>query len=1036
MTTPNADDLTPEPANPQGAAASTPDQPGAGSAAVDEGLPEWEPLTPELVEDEAIRGDFVMRWAVAGLALLLGCTAIAESKTLVHIRSGQYLAEHGLLPPAHDYFAFTRENQPWINLSWLFDLFSAGVYQFGGGIGLSVVQGLLAALTFGLLVHTSRPEIRTWWGSICAAFALLACWQQFTIQPELITLLGTSVTLCLLIRGFEGAGKSSAWALAGVIWLWSQLDPRAFLGWGLLVFYGAGEFLGVACGRPGFRDSADRRRFWLVAGATFLVVGLHPFLGQPWTAPWRLYFVEYPAWRVAYTDATRAELLFHPTTKLEFWTDPQRWADLRYWHGLTIENLAAIYLVLAAIVALALNRRRTPFAHVLVFLGANAAALAAGHELAFSSLVNCVLATLNAQDWYVATFGQRYSTHWNLLLFSRGGRAVTVLGLAVVGFLAISGRIDGPDGKRTGLGFEPGLAGQMAGYEQALVDSYDNRPFSFVIRQGDLLIWARQKSFIDSRLELFQQGSNVDLIDLHHKTRLALRRRSPDLPGSGDRPFWKKVLDDYQVTHVAARLRGLSLPPNYRTFDDLSRSSDWKLTALTSPVAVFYRADLAKDDSLKSYVNQHRFNSTEHAFRREVSRPVETQDWPVPVSGYQQLLSTPRHDLPDATTEAGNYLHYAAKENLRNSDRLGAAYAAVRSARAGLRANPNHAEGYLALGSAYGLIDQLETLELQRHGTSTLDRLRYYQSISACQSALVLEPNHPLPHQELVSLYLRTQRWEQAQKHLTELLKLNEAGLTTGGADAAQRLQQLEEMNQQLSRRVAAVQEQIHQQLSAGTDRAQIAVFAEQNGAVLTAIELVDANRVALVQDPRLQLLFSGWLLEAGRGEEAGELLASLERVPGMNQQSIWRDYSVYAAWARGDYPRVIELSSGTIDSAERRRVEALLLSGPFSASLPAVTTGDRYPWTHVLAAHDVSSRRLVEVGGELLHLALCQVEQGDLSASKATLQQALEEVPETPLRPLLVLYWYCLTNETLDIEPPQDWMPSPEDLISEEPDR
>src|SRR6058998_1513492 len=44
-----------------------------------EGLPEWEPLTPELVEDEAIRGDFMLRWAMVLLALLIGCRQIVET---------------------------------------------------------------------------------------------------------------------------------------------------------------------------------------------------------------------------------------------------------------------------------------------------------------------------------------------------------------------------------------------------------------------------------------------------------------------------------------------------------------------------------------------------------------------------------------------------------------------------------------------------------------------------------------------------------------------------------------------------------------------------------------------------------------------------------------------------------------------------------------------------------------------------------------------------------------------------------------------
>ena len=78
----------------------------------EEGLPEWEPLTPELVEDEAIRGDFVIRWAVVGLALLLGVSEISETRTLLHLKSGQYLIGHGLLPGAKDVLSYSRHQRP------------------------------------------------------------------------------------------------------------------------------------------------------------------------------------------------------------------------------------------------------------------------------------------------------------------------------------------------------------------------------------------------------------------------------------------------------------------------------------------------------------------------------------------------------------------------------------------------------------------------------------------------------------------------------------------------------------------------------------------------------------------------------------------------------------------------------------------------------------------------------------------------------------------------------------------------------------
>src|SRR6185369_9404755 len=91
----------------------------------DEGVPEYEPLTPELVEEEAIRGDFVLKWAVVLLAFLLGSTRIGETPTLVHVKSGQYMASHGLLPPRTDVFSYTANEHAWVNLSWGFDLLAA-----------------------------------------------------------------------------------------------------------------------------------------------------------------------------------------------------------------------------------------------------------------------------------------------------------------------------------------------------------------------------------------------------------------------------------------------------------------------------------------------------------------------------------------------------------------------------------------------------------------------------------------------------------------------------------------------------------------------------------------------------------------------------------------------------------------------------------------------------------------------------------------------------------------------------------------------
>ncbi|MFM8727435.1 MAG: hypothetical protein ACKON9_20170, partial [Planctomycetaceae bacterium] len=85
-------------------------------------LPDDEPLTPELVEEEAIRGDFMLRWAVVLLSVLMAFTQISDTRPLVLIRSGDYMRAHGFLPPrGTDPLSFTMDGRPITNTGWLFD---------------------------------------------------------------------------------------------------------------------------------------------------------------------------------------------------------------------------------------------------------------------------------------------------------------------------------------------------------------------------------------------------------------------------------------------------------------------------------------------------------------------------------------------------------------------------------------------------------------------------------------------------------------------------------------------------------------------------------------------------------------------------------------------------------------------------------------------------------------------------------------------------------------------------------------------------
>ena len=139
------------------------EQPQVESTPTD-GLPEVEPLTPEIVEDEALRGDFMLRAFILVLAALVAWTEIAETSTLVHVKAGQYLTANGGLPPKVDVFSSTAVGRPWVNLSWLFDLALAGAFAIAGAKMLTVLKVLIVAATFFLVTRCVRSDVSTWWG--------------------------------------------------------------------------------------------------------------------------------------------------------------------------------------------------------------------------------------------------------------------------------------------------------------------------------------------------------------------------------------------------------------------------------------------------------------------------------------------------------------------------------------------------------------------------------------------------------------------------------------------------------------------------------------------------------------------------------------------------------------------------------------------------------------------------------------------------------------------------------------------------------
>ena len=218
-------------------------------------LPDEEPLTPEMVEEEAVRGDFMLRWAAVFLAILMGCTQINDTKPLVLIRSGDYMRTHGLLPPRTDAFSLTAADKPAPNVSWLFDHLISLCWSAGGEKALTLFKVAIAGLIGYLLTHISIRGVPTWWNSIWAVFAIVACSSDFVPLPELVTMLGMTITMRWLNQHRMGLATGLAWKLPLLIVVWCNFDPRAWVGAFVISMYVAGS---MVCNRITANKSESR----------------------------------------------------------------------------------------------------------------------------------------------------------------------------------------------------------------------------------------------------------------------------------------------------------------------------------------------------------------------------------------------------------------------------------------------------------------------------------------------------------------------------------------------------------------------------------------------------------------------------------------------------------------------------------------------------------------------------------------------------------------------------------------------------------
>ena len=1032
-------------------------------------LPEEIELTPEIVEDEAIRNDFMLRLAVVLLAVLVACTEISETRTLVHIKTGEYLGSHRVLPTKTDVFTHTAGEKPWINLSWLFDLFSAGVFAVGGAISLTVLKSLLAGLTAYLLIKAVKRDVPTWWASICAGLAVIVCTPQFTFEPQLITLLGVSITLWLLMRFQQSPGPATLWTLLPVFVIWSNMDPRAYLGLVVLMLITLGELLGMVLGRSSLNDESNRAHLWMFVPIALLAFLIHPFGWNTLLSPASLYIFEYPAWREVVQDAPAGSV----ETFLPLY-------DPAVWKNLTFPTIAALVLAATVPVTFALNWRNVTPAHGLLYLGMVGIGLANSHDLAAVSLVLAALAAFNAQEWYAESFRQSYSIELSERLFSVGGRAVTAIAIFGVAFLAITGRLLGKTENRLGLGFDKDLSNQISELSTDLEKSQvPGNAFNFSLSLGDVLIWLDHQPFIDSRMNLFANGGSDSLFSEY---RRILNTWSP-LPPEKDETvaayqkrhleileFRRKKMNEYEIVHAVVPL-GPELPQeryySYLIGLQYGPPQNWRLVRLSPMAGWFYRLDPDQpaDDE---YLKEHAVNYVNLAFAAEAedqydqpyiaTSPTWTDKFFSIRAGRpntpKMLLSVHYHtllvNLIGAMEQA--YGRFGGVTFSDSAEAVSMAHLAIRNSQAALKEDPNSVMSYRVLADCNVQLRRLE----QEVGRVAVPNRRYFQAVAAYNQAIKADPEAAYLHLELGRLYQQSNRYDLCLRELDKLLEMTGPPKEEEGAEVEAYERRIR-AKKELDAAVERVQKEVDTYVTKDIPRHQIAAFCYQNGCTLLALKLLEQDGEFPQNDPNAQI----WRLEAGDVEDAylamrhleNQLDAEIKNAPvkqfGLSPDKRIRHWIATAALAVGDYERAIEQWTRQSEEAEQQAMLDLMgtlpmVNRPVGSSTFFMRIEDdwgRANWVmggilEGVVHEDMPLPRNMpaETTFPLFNAALSHLEIGQSKQAAELLKKILELNPETEYRHLVRFYIALAAREEIEPLPASHYIPVWEGMFAPGP--
>ena len=1015
-------------------------------------LPEYEELTPEIVEEEAIRGDFMLRWASIFLAVLFGFSQISDTRTLVHIRSGQQLQNSGFIPNGVDTFAYSLEGETSPNVSWLFDHVVSLAYSLGGENGLTIFKALVAGVVAYVLSLISISGMPTWWSSICCVMAICAVSIDFMPITDLATLLGLVLTLHLLHGHHQGDAKGIIWKLPVLIAVWANLDSRAYIGVIAILLFAVGLRLRKKFAeKSGNATGADVGVLWKALGISVLALAVNPAPVASLFSVVSTYGAEYPSTAATNPLTDSAASIDGSTEYFPIWQ-----SDVL--KGFEFAYLLGISIVVVAFVVLLVSRDRDDLPWLITLIGFAAIACLTVREMPLAALVAAAAAGTSAQRWYARTFRQDYTVETMEVLFSRGGRAITVLAMAFLGFCVVADRL--PTRTAVGLGFDPDLKTTIDTLEIQFAELPEGtRVFPTKISQGDLLIWHGMKTFIDSRASLFgaysDDSSVVKTFDRLRRSFLVTEATQPDegndltaapspsteIVATAD---WQPLYRESKIDYVMVRL----CPPGaaaYKMTTDFLRNDNWALTN-RGPSAAFFQLQSKSETD---------FSPSDLAFGETIDQDVERFDFAREKDFYQKYLYKERRTVSAPLREAQHYMVLDSQFSPQSTFQVASALAqeptnkgvmellgrviagplmTIRKANEALALEPQNPVAHRMLGEGYRLLNQSESAIVAPFGAESLNKIRYLQSVMALRQSTIIEPDYPETWFRLANLYEQNQKTGLALECLDKYLALEEERLMAD-PNAEETLLSMYKSRETWIERRNVVEDELgkileQEEPESDTDEAgmksQIVSQLFSQGHTLLALELAEANVDLLTGFPQAELLRGEMLLETGQLEDGYSVLKRLEAVARENKDSPefaslpWHNMVALSNLAKGAYPSAVEAWAAQlavlrdVENTTPPFIQQMLRSLPLVPDVEGRTAGGfgKWPVLHLESAKlpmDAIPRQRADI---MMYSAMANMEAGNLANARFALQELVTETGDHRFGILGEIYFSQLSDD------------------------